>query len=200
MGSWAGSPVQDANLRGNSAVSITDSLTEQHCDLARVTPLLCAYFLRWIRVHQVAKYRHHFKTIRLSEQKFLRNYKKGKNSDRGGCVPQSIRNEADHPCSRHQQEQRAGKKQCPHGFLDQPTTGEASKWSHQGNAKTFRAMRTIGLKKVHLVLSIHFKKSINERIYSKIFIAFNTGQIFTFFIIFWVFMSICIYFSKHLLC
>lgn len=117
MGSWTRSPVQDANLRGNSAVSITDSLPDQRCDLVQVTPLLCAYFLRWITY----KWQNIGIILRLLDfqsRNFSEAIKKVRNSERGGCMPQSIRNEADYPSSRHQQQQRARKKRCPHGFLE----------------------------------------------------------------------------------
>ena len=82
---WAAGPQSNprCKLRGNSAVSVTDVLTDQYCDLAKVFPLLHTFYLRWITEHQVAKHMHNLKNIRLSEQRFLRNCKKGKKLKRG---------------------------------------------------------------------------------------------------------------------
>lgn len=74
--SWIKQPRPRCKFQKRKFSRFFDSLTDQSCDLARVMPLLGDCFLGWITVHQVAKYKHNFKNIKLSQQKYLSNYKK----------------------------------------------------------------------------------------------------------------------------
>lgn len=78
---------QDANQEEER---FFDSLTDQGHDLAQVMPLLGDSFLHWVTTHQVAKYKHNFKYIKLSEPKYLRNYKNVTSLERVESIPKRL--------------------------------------------------------------------------------------------------------------
>ena len=93
MSSWAPSlPLlnQVAKARMQIKKRFFDSLTDQGHDLAQVMPLLGDSFLRWVTTYQVAKYKHNFKYIKLSEPKYLRNYQNVTSLERLDSIPKRL--------------------------------------------------------------------------------------------------------------